>query len=68
MNARRSAERLGPPEPGAPSPSRPHQERILWTGRYGSMRIEVIDGQVLVNGQPVEPAPAPGPGPGTASD
>jgi len=39
--------------------------RPLWEGRFGSMLIEVSDGQVYVNGCRVEPAEGyapPGPG------
>lgn len=29
--------------------------RYLWQGKFGSMIIEVIDGLIYVNGDPVEP-------------
>ena len=33
--------------------------RIVWQGRYGAILIEVLDDQVLVNGERVEPACLP---------
>jgi len=30
-------------------------QRYVWEGRFGPMLIEVKDGAVFVNGQPVEP-------------
>jgi hypothetical protein len=30
-------------------------QRYVWQGRYGPMLIEVIDGEIFVNGQRVEP-------------
>jgi hypothetical protein len=30
-------------------------QRYVWDSRYGSMLIEVIDGQIRVNGRVVEP-------------
>jgi hypothetical protein len=32
-------------------------ERYVWDSRFGQMLIEVTDGRMFVNGQPVEPAP-----------
>jgi hypothetical protein len=29
--------------------------RVVWDGRFGTMLIEVVDGQVFVNGQQVLP-------------
>jgi hypothetical protein len=42
------------------APVRPscHWLRVVWDGRFGTMLIEVVGGQVFVNGQqvlPVEP-------------
>lgn len=36
-------------------------QRVVWEGRFGTMLIEVRDGQVFVDGQRVEPAPVPQP-------
>jgi hypothetical protein len=41
----------------APLPlATPGVQRYVWDCRYGSMLIEVIDGQIRVNGRVVEPA------------
>ena len=39
--------------------------RYVWEGRFGSMLIEVRDGQAYVNGQAVEP-PTTGSGDGSS--
>ncbi len=35
-------------------------QRTVWHGRFGSMLIEVSQGEIFVNGQRVEPHQAPG--------
>jgi hypothetical protein len=41
---------------GSPSaPPQQEQAGVLWTHRFGSMRIEVIDGVCFVDGRPVIP-------------
>jgi hypothetical protein len=37
----------------------PGVQRWVWDGRYGQILIEVVGGQVRVNGALVEPADAP---------
>ena len=49
-----------PSQPGLPQLSADVQ-RHVWHSRFGSMLIEVKDGTVFVNGQPVEPHVARGP-------
>jgi len=34
-------------------------QRIVWESRYGPILIELVGDQVLVNGEPVEPASLP---------
>lgn len=55
-----------PLEPVQPHPAtslqacEPADESHLWRGRYGTILIEVRDGTVYVDGDPVRPAdPAP---------
>lgn len=57
-------------------PAEPQQElplategvlRVVWQHRFGAMLIEVRDGCVFVNGQPVEPAWPGEAGPGRSA-
>ena len=41
--------------------------RHVWESRFGTMLIEVRDGQIFVNGSLVEPADGPAPSAGPAS-
>jgi hypothetical protein len=50
---------LRPPDAASPQCELPLATagvlRYVWEGRYGSMLIEVMGGEVFVNGQRVEP-------------
>ena len=44
--------------PQAPLPlATPGVQRYVWEGRYGAMLVEVVGGEIFVNGRRVEPAP-----------
>lgn len=50
------AGRLPEEEPPSPRPPVPvGTAGYVWESRYGSMRIEVVDGTAYVNGRRVEP-------------
>lgn len=48
--------RLDATPPPEAAPAREGALRLLWQSRFGPMLIEVVDGVVQVNGEPVEPA------------
>lgn len=37
-------------------------QRYVWDSRFGQMLIEVSEGRMYVNGEPVEPSPPPASG------